>query len=163
MKEEHTISFGTHKHSIIQCKSVLRFSGTYKHFLSVLKKWLPPLFRGSNFGQPEVVRICKELICKQNQRPAPSAEPADTNSSRRGCGPSDCFRDFFDSLPLPVGFIPAGNWEPIWENAWRDRSSDMATAGGSRKKQRCLETHFIARPPPAHRVRFPRSGDALCL
>ena len=30
--------------------------------LSVSKKWLKPLFRGSKFGQPEVARICKELI-----------------------------------------------------------------------------------------------------
>ena len=29
---------------------------------SVSKKWLKPLFRGSKFGQPEVARICKELI-----------------------------------------------------------------------------------------------------
>ena len=29
---------------------------------SVSKKWLPPFFRGSKFGQPEVARICKELI-----------------------------------------------------------------------------------------------------
>ena len=31
------------------------------HF-SVSKKWQMPLFRGSKFGQPEVARICKELI-----------------------------------------------------------------------------------------------------
>ena len=30
--------------------------------LSVSKKWQMPLFRGSKFGQPEVARICKELI-----------------------------------------------------------------------------------------------------
>ena len=30
--------------------------------LSVSKKWQTPLFRGSKFGQPEVARICKELI-----------------------------------------------------------------------------------------------------
>ncbi len=29
---------------------------------SVSKKWQMPLFRGSKFGQPEVARICKELI-----------------------------------------------------------------------------------------------------
>ena len=28
----------------------------------VSKKWQMPLFRGSKFGQPEVARICKELI-----------------------------------------------------------------------------------------------------
>ena len=32
------------------------------HPLSVSKKWQTPLFRGSKFGQPEVARICKELI-----------------------------------------------------------------------------------------------------
>ena len=32
MKEENTISYGTHKHSIIQSKSVLRFSVTHKIF-----------------------------------------------------------------------------------------------------------------------------------
>ena len=30
--------------------------------LSVSKKWQTPLFRESKFGQPEVARICKELI-----------------------------------------------------------------------------------------------------
>ena len=30
--------------------------------VSVSKKWQMPLFRGSKFGQPEVARICKELI-----------------------------------------------------------------------------------------------------
>ena len=30
--------------------------------VSVSKKWQTPLFRGSKFGQPEVARICKELI-----------------------------------------------------------------------------------------------------
>ena len=29
---------------------------------SASKKWQMPLFRGSKFGQPEVARICKELI-----------------------------------------------------------------------------------------------------
>ena len=29
---------------------------------SVSKKWQMPLFRESKFGQPEVARICKELI-----------------------------------------------------------------------------------------------------
>ena len=29
---------------------------------SVSKKWQTPLFRESKFGQPEVARICKELI-----------------------------------------------------------------------------------------------------
>ncbi len=31
---------------------------------SVSKKWQMPLFRGSKFGQPEVARICKELILR---------------------------------------------------------------------------------------------------
>ena len=30
--------------------------------VSVSKKWQTPLFRESKFGQPEVARICKELI-----------------------------------------------------------------------------------------------------
>ena len=34
---------------------------TFPRF-SVSKKWQMPLFRGSKFGQPEVARICKELI-----------------------------------------------------------------------------------------------------
>ena len=37
---------------------------------SVSKKWVYPLFRGSNFGQPEVVRSCKELILQANQQPS---------------------------------------------------------------------------------------------
>ena len=39
------------------------------------KKWLTPLLRGSKFGQPEVARICKELIlqAKSTTRPAGKA------------------------------------------------------------------------------------------
>src|SRR5699024_4693461 len=41
-----------------------RKKGSRKKFRlhSVSKKWQTPLFRESKFGQPEVARICKELI-----------------------------------------------------------------------------------------------------
>ena len=36
--------------------------GTVRFVISMSKKWQMPLFRGNKFGQPEVARICKELI-----------------------------------------------------------------------------------------------------
>ena len=42
--------------------SVLTTTGFIYEAVSVSKKWQMPLFRGSKFGQPEVARICKELI-----------------------------------------------------------------------------------------------------
>jgi len=42
---------------------------------SVSQKWFLPLLRGSKFGQPKVIRICKELIlqAKSTTRPVGKA------------------------------------------------------------------------------------------
>ena len=42
----------------------------------VSQKWFSPLLRGSKFGQPEVVRICKELILQAKSTTAPVGKAA---------------------------------------------------------------------------------------
>ena len=61
-------------------------------------KWRCRFFEEAPSANQRSSEGVRNGFCKQNRRPVPPAEPADTNESRRGCGPSDASPGFFDSL-----------------------------------------------------------------
>ena len=60
---------------LLTALALLLFHTGYRAF-GVSKKWRLPLFRGGKFGQPEVVRICMELILQAKSTTRPGGKAA---------------------------------------------------------------------------------------